>query len=299
MSCGIYKIENLLNHKKYIGQSIDIETRFYKHKSAKDNFHIHRAIQKYGKENFSFEIIEECEIFQLNEKERYWINYYNSLEPNGYNMIPGGSNGAGIAKGIPVEQYSLNGQYIQEFPSANRAGQITGINARNITSCCNQLRQQAGLFQWKWKNDKKIISSIEGVYKNDTILQYDLEGNFIKEWNSLQEIQKSLNISKSSLCSNLKGKTHSSKNFQWKYKHSNKEIKKCQKYKKTSSYLNKAHGGVYQYDKNNNLIAYYETATDAKKATGISNSDIGQVCKGKRKTAGGFIWRFGDDVNNI
>ena len=54
MSIGIYKIENLINHKVYIGQSIEIERRWQKHLGAKDDFVIHRALRKYGKENFSF-----------------------------------------------------------------------------------------------------------------------------------------------------------------------------------------------------------------------------------------------------
>ena len=54
MTCGIYKIENQLNKKCYIGQSINIEHRFAKHKCAKDDFYIHRALKKYGIENFYF-----------------------------------------------------------------------------------------------------------------------------------------------------------------------------------------------------------------------------------------------------
>lgn len=57
MTCGIYKIENLINHKIYIGQSIEIERRLQKHKTIKDDLYIHRAIQKYGVKNFSFDII--------------------------------------------------------------------------------------------------------------------------------------------------------------------------------------------------------------------------------------------------
>ena len=58
--CGIYKIENLINHKVYIGQTIDIKTRWFHHKTATDNFIIHKAFKKYGLDNFSFNILEEC-----------------------------------------------------------------------------------------------------------------------------------------------------------------------------------------------------------------------------------------------
>lgn len=51
------------------------------------------AIHKYGKENFSFDIIEECSIEALNERETYWILQYNSIGKNGYNCNIGGDNG--------------------------------------------------------------------------------------------------------------------------------------------------------------------------------------------------------------
>lgn len=128
MTCGIYKIENLINKKIYVGQSIDIEERFKKHLRAKDNFYIHKALEKYGKINFNFQIIEECPVEKLNEREIYWINYYNSLIPNGYNMIPGGSNGMGLSKGQSVEQYDLEGNFIASYDSANQASTKTGVD---------------------------------------------------------------------------------------------------------------------------------------------------------------------------
>lgn len=86
MTCGIYKIENLVNHKIYIGQSIHIELRWKEHCRPSTKSLIGQAIKKYGKENFSFQILEECEEFLLNEKESYYIQYYKSLVPNGYNI---------------------------------------------------------------------------------------------------------------------------------------------------------------------------------------------------------------------
>jgi hypothetical protein len=86
MSVGIYKIENLLTHKPYIGQSIHIETRWQEHCRSSSDSVISRAIRKYGKENFSFEILEECEEEELNKKEEYYIQLYNSIIPNGYNV---------------------------------------------------------------------------------------------------------------------------------------------------------------------------------------------------------------------
>ena len=96
---GIYKIVNKINNKVYIGQSINIDKRikehFWKSQCEKDvsyNSALHNAIRKYGKENFEWEVIEECKIEEIDEKERYYIQFYNSLTPNGYNILEGVKN---------------------------------------------------------------------------------------------------------------------------------------------------------------------------------------------------------------
>ena len=86
MSIGIYKIENLVNHKIYIGQSLHIEKRWQEHCQINASSLVGKAIQKYGKQNFSFQILEECEEEKLNEREEFYIHYYKSLVPNGYNI---------------------------------------------------------------------------------------------------------------------------------------------------------------------------------------------------------------------
>ena len=86
----IYKITNIQNNKVYIGQTIrPIQQRFNRHiNDALNNIldtHFARAVRKYGKENFVVEEIDKAQTQdELNKKEQYWINYYNSVE-EGYN----------------------------------------------------------------------------------------------------------------------------------------------------------------------------------------------------------------------
>jgi len=89
---GIYKIENKVNGKIYIGQSIHIERRFQEHCRDSSTSLISKAIKKYGKDNFSFEIIEECSIEELNKLEEYYIRSYNSVVPHGYNIAEPNNN---------------------------------------------------------------------------------------------------------------------------------------------------------------------------------------------------------------
>lgn len=89
---GIYKITNKENKKCYIGQSNDCERRFKEHqtKGKSSRIPVDIAIQKYGKDAFTYEIIEKCPIEELNQKEQYWIKYYNSIK-GGYNCSEGGN----------------------------------------------------------------------------------------------------------------------------------------------------------------------------------------------------------------
>lgn len=93
MSCGIYCIENKINHKKYVGQSIDIKSRWTQHRHTsslvRDTF-LYRAMDKYGVENFDFYILEECQPDELDIKEIYWIATLDTYN-YGYNMTLGGS----------------------------------------------------------------------------------------------------------------------------------------------------------------------------------------------------------------
>lgn len=93
ITIGIYKITNNLNSKVYIGQSVDISTRLKTHIKAglgidSSNNKLYTEMKDVGVENFSFEIIEECERTQLNEREKFWIEYYQSTD-FGYNIQKG------------------------------------------------------------------------------------------------------------------------------------------------------------------------------------------------------------------
>lgn len=96
-SCGIYKIKNLITNMCYIGQSINCDKRWNNaHKPllmerAHYNKHLQRAWNKYGKDNFTFEIIFLCNRQDLNDSERYFIDSFDSFN-NGYNLRPGGDS---------------------------------------------------------------------------------------------------------------------------------------------------------------------------------------------------------------
>lgn len=95
-NCGIYVITNTVNNKRYIGQSHNIQWRWWMHRyqlrrGTQINRHLQSAWNKYGEEAFTFSILELCPENKLNEREIYWIEYFQTTNNLfGYNIMSGG-----------------------------------------------------------------------------------------------------------------------------------------------------------------------------------------------------------------
>jgi len=92
---AIYEFVNNINGKIYIGQTKNFKSRLrchkYHTKFNKKNNPFYAALRKYGWDNFSINVLEECDIELLNEKEEYWIKEKDCIYPNGYNIMKGGN----------------------------------------------------------------------------------------------------------------------------------------------------------------------------------------------------------------
>lgn len=90
--CGVYKITNMINDKFYIGSSNNINNRWRQHKGALNegthgNPYLQNAWNKYGGENFQFEILEECAPEMQFEREQFYLNTLCPFDDNGYNIV--------------------------------------------------------------------------------------------------------------------------------------------------------------------------------------------------------------------
>lgn len=136
---GIYKITNLINGKCYIGQSVNIQKRFISHKSiafnpkAKSyNYPLYRAIRKYGWENFYFEILEECKLEELNEREKYYISKYQAHGPKGYNLDDGGTGAIHYLKLSEEKVSEIINRLKTSLDNSDIIGDEFGVSGRVI-----------------------------------------------------------------------------------------------------------------------------------------------------------------------
>ena len=129
---GIYKITNKTTGKSYIGQSNDIQRRLKEHQvvGERSRIPVDIAIQKYGKDNFLYEVIEECSIEELNQKETYWIQQFDTVN-NGYNCNNGG------------EQQSIG--------EANGRAKLTEEDIKNIRVAYREHKKQKEIYE-KYKD---------------------------------------------------------------------------------------------------------------------------------------------------
>ena len=215
---GIYKITYKKDGRMYIGQSINLEHRLKEHKNCEGDSYIHRAIKKYGIENFSFEIIEECEPEELDKREIYWISFYDSFE-NGFNQTPGGQ---GFFNQVAVDCFNFYGDRIATYPSLAAAQEATG--AYQISACINGKRKQSGGFQWRRHDDTLDFIDIyhRTQYNSRAVSQFDLNDKWIADFDSIMAAAKTVfHTDNGSLRRRIKKACESdmgiADGFKWKY----------------------------------------------------------------------------------
>ena len=181
----IYKITNIQNNKVYIGQTIrPIKDRFHRHiNDAMNNIlntHFARAIRKYGKDSF---IIEEIDTAQtqkeLNEKEQYWINYYNSVK-DGYNetdaILKSGGN---TYQSKTEEEMEVIKEKIRKTkigknnPMAKKIKRINIVtNEIDIFDTVISCAKACGIKNGKTSITTRLNGQVKSPYKNIWIFEY-------------------------------------------------------------------------------------------------------------------------------
>lgn len=279
----IYKTTNNINGKIYIGQDRNNNPSYYG--SGKK---ILSAIKKYGKENFTKEVLEECvNEHHLNEREIFWISYYNSRDRRiGYNISEGGKEGDrkighDIAKS-GIYNYWVE-KYGKEEADKRKELKIQKIIKHN-QEIGTPLTKKGRYTLWIEKYGKEIADQklIAWKFKISEYQQYKLENGWKHSDEAKEKISKSSKGRKLSEETKNKMRKPKPEGFSEKLSKTKKGIKPNK-----PSLLRKP---VEQYDLFGNFIKSWESITEAINDTKILN--IGNVCKGKAETAGGYKWKY-------
>ena len=217
---GIYKITNPTN-KIYIGQSVNIDKRFYRYSiissNVKKQTKLYRSFIKYGVLNHTFDIICTCELDELNEKERYYQDFYDCID-NGLNCFY-------------TKSYNKSGKASKETlikMSISQKGNKNWLGKKHTQETKNKISKSKTGIKFSdavnaSKGRKGRVSNRKGIFSENNprskkVIQYDKNGIIINEWNCIMDIVREYNFSAGNIssCCNNKMKTY--KSFIWKFK---------------------------------------------------------------------------------
>lgn len=296
---GIYKITNKINGKVYIGQSTNTSERWLAHKEVitcdfrANSRHrpLYKDMMRYGLENFSFEVIEECSKEKLNEREIYWIKYYNSYffnpNSNGYNLTIGGE----------TNKYACSEEEIQQIIDLWREGksikEIIEITNRGRWAVLNHLKDKEPSYNPQESQRRQHVNQVHG---EKGLYQYDLEGNFIREFNSIKAAGDFMQTDPSLISKAAKGRFRQLKGYIYIFKsEENKEEILARRIK-----VKKTRPQVLQIDPDTNrVIDIIDNQTAKAKELGGPQHDgtkISSCCRGENQTVYGYRWKYADEV---
>jgi group I intron endonuclease len=269
---GIYKITSP-SGKVYIGKSKNILSRYYKyfHLRCEGQRKIYGSLKKYGPENHIFDIIEECDVALLIEREIYHKTQF-------------------------INEHTWNKALFCHLVDGE-----SGPHTQTETS--NKMRSKS--LKEYWEDKTHPLSGrplppnvIEKRLK--PVLQYSLDGDFIRDWESQLDVYNSLQVD---IIHCLKNKYRKSGGFQWKYKESTIPLKiepvgkKMERTKEHSDKIaqNKIGKGlkpIFQLDMDGNIIKEWESQSQASIELNIPISGINLCLNGKSKTSKGYKWMY-------
>lgn len=260
--CGIYKITNLVNSKCYIGQSVNIGRRWKAHKYYKTNHcnpYLYSAFEKYGIGNFYFEVLSECQKSELDELERQFIAQNNSLYPTGYNLDGGGR------RQKEISDITRQKQRLAHLGKKNH-------NYGKPKSELTKLRISAG--------------------QAHPVNKYTRDGKYLETFESTRAAAISLNKNGTKVISSCcLGSKTTAYGYQWRL--ANVGTGDIAPY--VDNHLEMAWQStcvpVSQFTRDGAYVASYGSITLAAKATGAAIANIALCCRGKRSTAGNYVWR--------
>lgn len=305
----IYLCTCTVTNKVYVGMTIQKYTnRWRDHikfsfnpKSKTYNHYFHKAIRKYGKENFKWSILETVEketreelIKELKRLEINYIKQYDSKN-NGYNLTDGGDCSNIECKKIKV--YSDSGQLLETFNNVSELSDKYKITKNVIWLVCgrfsNYTKWNNHRLIFRYENDdvtKEDLEKLSNINYDNSVSMYDLLGNLVKCFNNITIASNELNIARNRITACCSGRNSFTliNGIRYIFKYGNNKPSE-----EEISYINTIKSdpksAVIAIDSvTNEIIGKYSSQSEAAKELNIRKNNISEACSGKRKSAGKY-----------
>lgn len=241
---GVYVITSKINNKKYIGESVNLLDRLNTHlctlyANTHYNTYLQNTFNKYGPDNIIVDVIELCSDFETKRREHHWVHILQTYDYKyGFNQNLTDPEGLGRPseetklkmsisqkKRPPVtektkkklREANLGKKHTQEFKDNCRKRQIA-----KVPFMLGRKHSPETLEKLKISHTGKKHTPEQKLKMSNQIYQYDLEGNFIKEWESVSEASRVIGISRSSIIDSVLNRREGKK-FKWKYSKINRK----------------------------------------------------------------------------
>lgn len=203
----IYKVTNKVNGKVYIGKTENtIKARWSAHVSSscninsrEYNFKFHRAIRKYGAHNFKIEIIDDVEQAETADREKYWIEFYDSIK-YGYNTTFGGEGSVRYSDEFFISCWKAG-------MSQEDVHKKYGLSRNTVSTRYRDLFSEHDIHEMKLQRLKETNGT--------PVFQYDMQGNFVNEYCSVNEAKRQTGINH--IDQVARGERRKAGGFVWSY----------------------------------------------------------------------------------
>ena len=313
--------------KSYIGQTIKENLRNNAWNNLNKSYAgvlVDNARRKYGPEKFSYEVLFSIESIDkdsvqiaLDEKEIYYIEKYKTYDPDfGYNLCEGGRGGYILNneyvrrndyyyRGLEIVQLTIKGKLIKNWKDVYEASLSLNIKSINLINCCNNKTMTAYKYRWMFKSDYDIKLqnnndlSLDLKRNNYGVVQLDLNGNFIREFNSAIEASKITGINGGSIMSVCRNDPNrkTAGGYRWIYK-SNYDSRN---YKKDLVYKKKYIKRVIQFSLSGDIIKIWSSIKEAAKYFDTDDESIRRAAdmSNSTKSSNNFRWMYEDDYKKF
>lgn len=256
-----------------------------------------RAIIKYGWDNIGHEVVasnltkEEADNF-----EKLLIEKLNTRDQKyGYNLKEGGSCGSLSEETRKKMSKSQTGKKLSEETRKKISESSMG---KRLSEETKEKIRKAGIGKQCSEDFKKRMSRLKSGENNHNakrVVQYDLNGKLIRIWDYIRQVEKEIGIIHGNISKCCKGEYKTAGGFIWRYADDEitneyialcNELHTCRNQKKS----------IVQYSLDNMFICYFDSVYEAGMKTGVDKGSISACCRGKNKTAGGFIWKYYEDI---